>query len=90
MPYIPNEEELAQQAKWKEERRLKQIPLEIGFNSLTDKQQDALRQIYHTMDNFADEMRELEGDCYHSTMQSVLGVYGKLRTVFPNLDEDVY
>tara|TARA_R110001632_G_scaffold115534_1_gene226987 strand:- start:724 stop:996 length:273 start_codon:yes stop_codon:yes gene_type:complete len=88
MPYIPNEEELAQQAAWKEKRKLKNLPLQIGFNSLTDKQQDTLRQIYHTMDSFGDEMRDLEGDCYHSTMQNVLGVYGKLRTSFPNLHED--
>lgn len=87
MPYIPNEEELAAQAKWKEERALRDLPLQIGFNSLSDKQQYALREIYRTMDNFSDEMRDLEGDCYHSTMQSVLGVYGKLRMNFPSLHE---
>lgn len=88
MPYIPNEEELAQQAKWKEARALKNMPLQIGFNSLSDMQQHALREIYRIMDNFNDEMRDLEGDCYHSTMQGVLGIYGKLRTNFPSLHED--
>ena len=88
MPYIPDEKELSQQAKWKEERRLKNLPLEIGFNSLADKQQHALREVYRTMDSFNDEMRDLEGDCYHSTMQSVLRVYYKLRTNFPSLEED--
>lgn len=88
MPYIPNEEELAQQAKWKEQRELKNVPLQIGFNSLTDKQQYTLHEIYRIMDNFNDEMRDLEGDCYHSTMQGVLGIYGKLRTNFPSLHEN--
>jgi hypothetical protein len=88
MPYIPDEKELAQQAKYKEERKLRALPLEIGFNSLTDRQQLALRDIHRTMDNFNDEMRDLEGDCYHSTMQGVLRVYYKLRTSFPSLAED--
>jgi hypothetical protein len=88
MPYIPDEKELAQRAKWKEERRLKNLPLVIGFESLADKQQDALHEIYMTMDNFADEMRDLEGDCYYSTMQSVLRVCYKLRNNFPSLAED--
>ena len=85
MPYIPNEEELARQAKWKEERQEREKPMREAFNNLTPNQRDVLLFACDTMLNFDQEMIDLEGDCYHSTMQGVRTVGYKIRNAFPSL-----
>jgi hypothetical protein len=85
MPYIPNEEELARQEQWKLARENKEKPMREAFNNLTDTQKDVLRFVSDTMLSFDQEMIDLEGDCYHSTMQSVRTVGYKVRNAFPNL-----
>lgn len=88
MPYIPNEEELARQAKWKAERAEKERPMREAFKYLTSEQQNVIRFVVDTLIDFDDEMRDLEGDCYHSTMQKVRTVGYKMRNAFPNLKEE--
>lgn len=88
MPYIPNEEELARQAKWKMEREEKEKPMREAFEYLTSEQQNVIRFVVDTLIDFDDEMRDLEGDCYHSTMQKVRTVGYKMRNAFPNLKEE--
>jgi hypothetical protein len=85
MPYIPNEEELERQNKWKMEREEREKPMREAFNNLTPNQQEVLRFACNTMLNFAQEMIDLEGDCYHSTMQEVRTVGYKVRNAFPSL-----
>lgn len=85
MPYIPDEEELERQNKWKIEREEREKPMREAFDKLTTKQQDVLRFAVDTMLSFDREMVDLEGDCYHSTMQQVRTVGYKVRNAFPNL-----
>ena len=88
MPYIENEEEAARSAMWKSEREAKQKPLREGFDCLTIDQQQALMYIFKTLDNFNDENRDMEGDCYHSTWIKLTGLYGKIITAFPNVRDE--
>lgn len=85
MPYIPNEEELERQNKWKIEREEREKPMREAFENLTTKQKDVLRFAVDTMLSFEQEMIDLEGDCYHSTMQQVRTVGYKVRNAFPSL-----
>ena len=88
MPYIPNEEELERQNKWKMEREEREKPMREAFNNLTPNQQEVLRFACDTMLNFDQEMIDLEGDCYHSTMQGVRTVGYKVRNAFPSLKRE--
>jgi len=88
MPYIPDEQEQARIDKYKAEREEKELPMRVAFGSLTSDQQNVVRYVVQTMIEFDDEMRDLEGDCYHSTMQKVRTVGYKLRNHFPSLREE--
>mgnify|MGYP000659658394 CR=1 FL=1 len=88
MPYIPNEEEQARIDAFKAERENKEKPMREAFDNLTDTQKDVLRFVSDTMMSFDQEMIDLEGDCYHSTMQSVRTVGYRVRNAFPNLKLD--
>jgi hypothetical protein len=85
MPYIPNEEELERQNQWKIEHEKREKPMREAFDNLTRKQQEVLRFACDTMLSFDREMVDLEGDCYHSTMQGVRTVGYKIRNAFPSL-----
>ena len=88
MPYIPNEEEQARIDSFKAERAEKERPMREAFDNLTSEQKNAVRFVVDTLIEFDDEMRDLDGDCYHSTMQKVRTVGYKLRNAFPNLKEE--
>ncbi len=88
MPYIPDEEEQARIDAFKAERAEKELPMRVAFGSLTSEQQGIIRFVVDTMIDFDDEMRDLEGDCYHSTMLKVRTVGYKLRNAFPSLREE--
>ena len=85
MPYIPDEEEQARIDAYKAERAERERPMREAFDSLTSEQQNVVRFVVATLIDFDDEMRDLEGDCYHSTMQKVRTVGYKLRSAFPSL-----
>lgn len=85
MPYIPNEEELARQEQWTLKREKEEKPMREAFDRLTHNQKEVLRFVSDTLMDFDQEMIDLEGDCYHSTMQSVRTVGYKVRNAFPNL-----
>jgi hypothetical protein len=85
MPYIPDEQEQARIDAFKAEREEKERPMREAFNNLTDTQKNVLRFACDTMMRFDQEMIDLEGDCYHSTMQEVRTVGYKVRNAFPNL-----
>ena len=88
MPYIPDEEEQARIDAYKAERAEKERPMREAFDSLTSEQQNVVRFVVSTLIDFDDEMRDLDGDCYHSTMQKVRTVGYKLRNAFPSLREE--
>lgn len=88
MPYIPNEEEQARADKFKTEREEKEMPMREAFTKLTPDQQHVLNHVYKILDNYAEELRDMEGDCYHSTFVSVTQLYYKLHVAFPNLRDD--
>ena len=88
MPYIPNEEEQARIDAHKAERTEKERPMREAFESLTSDQQNVVRYVVQTLIEWDEEMRDLEGDCYHSTMQKVRTVGYKLRNAFPSLREE--
>jgi len=88
MPYIPDEEEQARIDAYKAERAERERPMREAFDSLTSEQQNVVRFVVSTLIDFDDEMRDLEGDCYHSTMQKVRTVGYKLRNAFPSLREE--
>jgi hypothetical protein len=85
MPYIPDEEEQARIDAYKAERAERERPMHEAFDNLTSEQQNVVRFVVATLIDFDDEMRDLEGDCYHSTMQKVRTVGYKLRSAFPSL-----
>jgi hypothetical protein len=85
MPYIPDEEEQARIDAYKAERAERERPMREAFDNLTSEQQNVVRFVVATLIDFDDEMRDLEGDCYHSTMQKVRTVGYKLRSAFPSL-----
>lgn len=88
MPYIPDEEEQARIDAYKAERAERESPMREAFDNLTSEQQNVVRFVVSTLIDFDDEMRDLEGDCYHSTMQKVRTVGYKLRSAFPSLREE--
>ena len=88
MPYIPNEEEQERAEKFKIEREEKEKPLREAFTKLTPDQQHAITHVYKVLDNYTDETRDMEGDCYHSTFVSLTQLYYKLHVAFPNLRAD--
>ena len=88
MPYIPNEEEQARIDSFKAERAEKERPMRESFEYLTSEQQKVISFVVDTLIEFDDEMRDLEGDCYYSTMQKVRTVGYKLRNAFPSLREE--
>jgi hypothetical protein len=88
MPYIPDEEEQARIDAYKAERAERERPMREAFEHLTSEQQNVVRFVVSTLIDFDDEMRDLEGDCYHSTMQKVRTVGYKLRSAFPSLREE--
>ena len=88
MPYVPDEQEQARIDAWKAERAEKERPMREAFEYLTSEQQNVIRFVINTVIEFDDEMRDLDGDCYHSTMQKVRTVGYKLRNAFPNLKEE--
>ena len=88
MPYIPDEEEQARIDSYKAERAEKGRTMREAFDSLTSEQQNVVRFVVSTLIEFDNEMRDLEGDCYHSTMQKVRTVGYKLRNAFPSLREE--
>ena len=88
MPYIPDEQEQARIDEYKAERAEKELPMRVAFGSLTSEQQNVVRYVVQTMIEFDEEMRDLEGDCYHSTMLKVRTVGYKLRNAFPSLREE--
>ena len=88
MPYVPDEQEQARIDAWKAERAEKERPMREAFEYLTSEQQNVIRFVINTVIEFDDEMRDLDGDCYHSTMQKVRTVGYKLRNAFPSLREE--
>ena len=88
MPYIPNEEEQERAEKFKIEREEKEKPLREAFTKLTPDQQHAITHVYKVLDNYTDETRDMEGDCYHSTFVALSQLYYKLHVAFPNLRGD--
>jgi len=88
MPYIPDKEEQARIDAYKAERAERERPMREAFDNLTSEQQNVVRFVVSTLIDFDDEMRDLEGDCYHSTMQKVRTVGYKLRSAFPSLREE--
>ena len=88
MPYIPNEEEQERAEKFKIEREEKEKPLREAFTKLTPDQQHAITHVYKVLDNYTEETRDMEGDCYHSTFVSLTQLYYKLHVAFPNLRTD--
>ena len=88
MPYIPDEEEQARIDAYKAERAERERPMCEAFDNLTSEQQNVVRFVVSTLIDFDDEMRDLDGDCYHSTMQKVRTVGYKLRNAFPSLREE--
>ena len=88
MPYIPDEEEQARIDAYKAKRAERERPMREAFDNLTSEQQNVVRFVVSTLIDFDDEMRDLDGDCYHSTMQKVRTVGYKLRNAFPSLREE--
>jgi hypothetical protein len=85
MPYIPNEEEQARMDAHKAELEEKHNQLNAAFACLTQKQQDAIREMWEAYDAW--DTQTSEDWLLYNTYIKLKDVRGAFYQAFPNVTQ---